>query len=171
MHPVEAPPDATVFSSRGVIYYLYLGMKELRAIQRKWGLCREPGDTDEQYASKLLTFNIRLGTEEWEDRRDIMHACLAPWASAAGNGNGPVQVSDDEALRIFESAELVGAKKRRRLAPATRFAELWERFNLDASGKGPDDEADPAAGACKDEVPNKDPKVPPLPRGSTQSGS
>jgi hypothetical protein len=165
VHPVEAPPDATVFSSRGVTYYLYLGMKELRAIQRKWGLCREPGDTDEQYAAKLLSFNIRLATDEWEDRRDIMHACLAPWAAAAGNGTGPVQVSEDEALRIFEGAELVGAKKRKRVAPATRFAELWERFNLDASGEPEDEEPSPA---LKDEL---DPKAPPLPRGSTQSVS
>lgn len=161
MTAVEVPPDATVFVSGGVTRYLYMGLKEIKAIQQKWGLDRKPGESQEAYAKKCVAFQERMNSEEWEDRRDIMLACLGPWAAAAGNGSGPVQITEDEALRIFEGAQLHDRKgKGKRFAPAYRFAALWNRFSLDMMGMGPDDEPEES----------DDPKAPAR-EGSTQSGS
>lgn len=158
MSKVEAPPDATVFTSGGESYFLYLGPAEMVALQREWGLHRKFGESREDKARRLAAFELRLGGEDLDDRITIFRFCLSRWANASGNGSGPIVLTDALVSEILERADLPSGRKPKKFAPAFRLNAVWNRFQLDMLGVDPD------------EAQAEDPKATP-PEGSTPNGS
>lgn len=157
MQALEIPPDATVFRSSGRVYYLYFGLNSLKILQKKWGLARLPGDSSKAYKAKCVALHERINDEHFDDMADIMHASLCHWAAQSGNGKGPVVLDDEQALRLFETADIPGRKGK--FSAAGRFSALWTRFSLDRVGLGTDDSEE-----------TEDPKAP-APEASTPSDS
>lgn len=162
MQPVEVPPDATVFISRGVSHFLYLGPIEMQTLQREWGLERKVGESSEEKAKRLIAFEQRSGGDDWDDRITILRVCLSRWCAAAGNGNGPVVLTDAQAAEILERADPPSGWKPKKFGPAYRVAGVWNRFQMDMLGTTPE-EAESAG----------DPGVPKAParKGSTRKPS
>ena len=174
--PVEVPPDATRFASRGKHpmigpsqdgglgwYWLYLGAAEMRALQIEWGLTRLPTDTKEEWAAKFASLHERAGGEDWADKVTIFRVCLSRWAVGAGNGSGPVTLDDAAVIEIIDHAVLPGMTPR--LGAAYRINALWERFSLDMLG------APEADGDTEEEAAAPDPKAKRGRRGSALRAS
>lgn len=160
MQSVEVPPDATRFTSKGVVYFLYMGAAEMRQLQIEWALTRLPTDTKEEWRAKFTTFQDRVAGEDWADKVAVLRVCLGRWAAAAGNGSGPVVLDDAAVTEIVNHAELPSMTPK--LGPAYRINGLWQRFSLDMLGVPEDEEeAEPSGPKAK-----KRPR-----RASAQSGS
>ena len=135
MKDFEIPPDATVFRSGGVTYFLYMGALEMKALQREWGLQRSQVDSAEAWEKKTEEFQDRLNGAAMEDKVTVLRHALKRWAEASANGSGPVELTDEKVIEIAEQAEQ--PKDRKRKAPFVVIADLHRQFYSDCFGLGP----------------------------------
>lgn len=94
------PPDATTFKSRGQSYWLYMGGREMRELQREWGLTRAQADTPETWQRKQLEFQDRLDGGSMEDKIAFLRHGLTRWAAANG-----VETTDDFVCDLADGIE------------------------------------------------------------------
>jgi hypothetical protein len=159
MQPLEIPPDATVFKSQGVTYFMYLGQLEMVALQREWGLQHVPGEPVADFNRKCLELQLRCEGGDWADRPTVARVCLGRWAAMSANGSGPVQLTEEKVVEILDNADLPSGRKLKKYSPHYRVETLWQHFRSDMLGllsdEGESEEKqDPKAKARKGSTPS-----------------
>jgi hypothetical protein len=155
----EAPPDATFFSAGGVDYYLYMGVSEMRALQREWGLAASPSDSTAEVERKSELFYARLdGKGIMEDYLALIRAGLTRWQASQPQTVRRRAMTNDDVAKLLEDLEPDAGDEKK--AVWLRIRLLVVRFLKDMFGWS---EAKPEG--------EGDPKSAPTGEASTLSGS
>jgi hypothetical protein len=128
---LEIPPDATVFHAGGQPYYLYLGIKEMVALQREWGYYPKPGEDDAELQKRRDEFAKRFNfTSVLEDKVTILRFAFQRCALAMGIEE---EITDDWMMALLDR---IDAQKdgNAGLSRFMRVEMLFVRFTSDCYG-------------------------------------